>query len=184
MLDRLARREGHAEPGVEPPPVGPEPYDELPEPRSGATSLRGARIREAAVRVLADSPRRTEAVHYREWYELFLAHGFVPAGANPLATFLVQLGRSPAVRRTTQSGVYQLDLDFPSRTRARLAELRDELGHLHASHSEARLSSLVEARERRAQITTQIDRHERELEEALRSLGDGGEVEPLPAQAL
>jgi hypothetical protein len=67
----------------------------------GVTRLRGARIRETAVRVLAGHNQPDAPVHYRDWFELLTAQGLMPAGKFPLATFLTQVGRSPLVQRTT-----------------------------------------------------------------------------------
>lgn len=87
------------------------------------TVLRGARIREAAVRVLAANTQADAPVHYRDWFKLLTAQGFMPAGKDPLATFLTQIGRSPVVRRSTSAGMYVLDLETPPRVRSRLARL-------------------------------------------------------------
>lgn len=43
---------------------------------------------------------------------LIFSHGFMPAGKDPLATFLTQVGRSPVVKRTSNAGVFVLDRDF------------------------------------------------------------------------
>jgi hypothetical protein len=148
-------------------------------PGSGAASddsvvLRGASIREAAVRLLATSPKGGDAVHYRTWYELLARSGIRPAGRDPLATFLTQLGRSPVVRRTTKAGVYELDLDFPVRARARLSELRAALAKTNELPPDAGVAQIANARERRAQLQKEAENVERALEEALRSLGDDG----------
>src|SRR5579875_1169754 len=61
--------------------------------------LRGPDIRREAIRVLLAHPDRPEAMHYRDWFSLLSEAGFGVAGKNPLATFLTQLSRSPAVRK-------------------------------------------------------------------------------------
>jgi hypothetical protein len=124
--------------------------------------LRGARIREAAVRVLAANAPAEAPVHYRDWFELLTAQGFMPAGKDPLATFLTQIGRSPLVQRTTSQGMYVLDLKFPQRARERIARLSPN----------ATVEEIAAARERRAQLTAELQETERHLEEALRALGD------------
>jgi hypothetical protein len=142
--------------------------------------LRGARIREAAVQVLASSPRAREAIHYRDWFALFMQAGFIPAGKEPAATFLTQLGRSPVVRRTTEAGVYELDFDFPDRARARLNELRAALQKAHEVTADADLPSLAAARETRTKLSQEVESVERALEEALRSLeAPEPEVDPV-----
>jgi hypothetical protein len=150
---------------------------EEPEGHSAAGKevvLRGASIRETAVRVLADSAAAGQPIHYRDLYELLLQRGFLPAGKDPLATFLTQLGRSPLVTRSTASGMYSLDIAFPERARARLAQLRAELEETHASAAGAGVDAIAQARERRAALTREVEATERALEEALRSLGEAG----------
>jgi len=149
----------------------------VPETANGSSNsesavLRGARIRETAVRVLAGTPDAQGPVHYRTWFELFTRHGFMPAGKDPLATFLTQIGRSPVVERTSGAGTYQLDFAFPRRARSRLTELRSELHEQQALAPDAGVEDLAAARERRVRLTTELAATERALEEALRSLGD------------
>jgi hypothetical protein len=118
----------------------------------------------------ASSPRAYEPVHYRDWYALVEQAGFVPAGKDPLATFLTQLGRSPAVTRTSEPGVYQLDHDFPYRATDRLRKLRAQLRELHDAPPDAGLDGIARAREARSQVSAAVDDLERQLEEALGSL--------------
>jgi len=143
-----------------------------PDSESAAVTLKGARIRETAVRVLAQTPHADQAVHYRAWFELLRQQGFMPAGKDPLASFLTQIGRSPLVQRTTSAGKYTLDLEFPGRARARLAQLRDELQVAQDLPPDAGVDSITEARERRSALTSELEATERTLEEALRSLGE------------
>jgi hypothetical protein len=146
-----------------------------PPSKTGATVLRGAAIRETAVRVLATNSQPQAPVHYRDWFELLTSNGFMPAGKDPLATFLTQVGRSPVVQRTTTAGMYVLDLDFPQRARQRLADLTAALSEAQERSPRASVEDLAAARERRAHLTTELAEAERQLEEALRSLG-----EPVP----
>src|SRR3954447_18732871 len=90
LLDRLAPT---------PPPSDDDRHD--------GKALRGPDIREVAVKLLLDNGR--EAMHYREWYELLERAGHEIAGKDPVAVFLTQLSRSPAVRRGTRAGTYELD---------------------------------------------------------------------------
>lgn len=147
-----------------------EPPRQLHDVPPGATVLRGQAIREAAVQVLAASPRVFEPIHYREWFELLQEGGLVPAGKDPLATFLTQLGRSPVVRRSGEQGVYVLDHDFPARARKRLEQLRNELRDAHDAPVGADAAELGALRKRRIELAAETERLERELEEALRSL--------------
>lgn len=138
----------------------------------GTTMLRGARIRETAVRVLAANTAPDAPVHYRDWFELLTAQGFMPAGKDPLATFLTQVGRSPLVQRSTASGVYVLDLEFPSRARERLTALNESLAEAQDLASNVTVEQIAAAREHRARLTAEVHETERQLEEALRSLGN------------
>jgi hypothetical protein len=138
---------------------------------AGTTPLRGAQIREAAVRVLAANTKPETPVHYRDWFELLAAQGFMPAGKDPLATFLTQVGRSPVVQRTTTSGMYVLDLEFPKRARERLLRLASELAGAQELASPMTMDEIAAARRRRAQLATEMQEIERQLEEAVRSLG-------------
>lgn len=71
--------------------------------------LRGARLREIAVRILAERAQ-SEPVHYRQWYEWLREAGYTVAGHDPLASFLAQITRAPEVQRVggQRSGRYQL----------------------------------------------------------------------------
>jgi hypothetical protein len=132
--------------------------------RRDRTVLRGPAIRRTAVEILRALPERPLALHYRAWFDALRAAGFDVAGKDPLAVFLTQLSRSPAVRRGTQSGVYELDPDAPRRLRARLDALHSELRGLTATPSPT--TDLTAIRARRAAITTRITRVEKALEEA------------------
>jgi hypothetical protein len=143
-----------------------------------ATVLRGARIRETAVRVLTAHAQPGAPVHYRDWFALVAAQGFLPAGKDPVATFLTQIGRSPVVRRTSTPGVYVVDPEVPRHARARLAELAAELSGTEALPAGATVEEIAAARERRARIAAEAQEAERRLDEALRSL-----AAPAPAGA-
>lgn len=73
-------------------------------------ALRGQRLREAAVEIVARRRRLGEPIHYRDWFHLLLAEGHTVEGRDPLATFLTQVTRSPVVlRHPEQRGVYRVD---------------------------------------------------------------------------
>jgi hypothetical protein len=133
-------------------------------------ALKGAQVRETAVRVLVAAAQADQAVHYRTWFELLRRRGYVPAGKDPLATFLTQIGRSPVVRRSTAPGVYSLDQAFPQRARADLEQLRAALGETHETAGELSVEGIARARKERAAINAKIEAAERSLAEALRSL--------------
>ncbi len=131
---------------------------------AGATLLRGPAIRRAAVEVMLRHPQRPEALHYRDWYEALRQAGFAVAGKDPLAVFLTQLSRSPAVRKSSQSGVYELDRSAPTRLRRQLDQLHEVLRELTATPSST--ADLAAIRARRAELTTQIGQVEKALKEA------------------
>jgi prefoldin subunit 5 len=126
--------------------------------------LRGPAIRRAAVQALLEHPRRPDALHYREWFQAVCASGHTVAGKDPLAVFLTQLGRSPVIRKGTQSGVYELDRTAPRRLRGQLDALHEQLRALTASPGAA--ADLAAVRARRAEITTAMAQTEKALEEA------------------
>jgi hypothetical protein len=147
--------------------VAPAPSAELAEHQPSepdAAALRGPAIREAAVLTAVEHGR--EALHYREWFEL-LAQRHEIAGKDPLAVFLTQLSRSPAVRRGTRTGVYELDRHAAQRLRETIDGLQRELRELPATGS----ADLAVIRGRRTQLTAEIGRAERALEEVARVLG-------------
>jgi hypothetical protein len=130
--------------------LAPAPAPE-PEEESRDAVLRGPAIREAAVKVLVAHER--DSIHYREWFELLAHTGHEIAGKDPLAVFLTQISRSPAVTKGSRPGVYALDRQAPQRLRSRIDALHREL---------RRTGTMKLARE--------ISRHERALEEASRLL--------------
>ncbi len=71
--------------------------------------LRGQRLREVAVQVLADRHGAGEPIHYRVWFNLLREDGYVIAGKDPLATFLAQVSRAERVESMgKRSGLYLL----------------------------------------------------------------------------
>lgn len=142
------------------------------EPSEDQVVLKGADIRRTAVRLLAGSPDARSPVHYKAWYELLRREGYLPAGKDPVATFLTQISRSPVVRRTSRAGEYELDFEFPSRVRKRLTSLRDGLKHAHDVPADADIRTIAQVRARRSELTQEVAAAERGLEEAVGSLGE------------
>jgi hypothetical protein len=124
-------------------------------------------------------PDRPQALHYRAWFEALGAAGFAVAGKDPLAVFLTQLGRSPVVRRGTQSGVYEIDRRAPTRLHGRLEALQIELRGL--TTAPAPTADLTAIRTHRAALTTQIGHVEKALEEALEVLSDSAAADVAAA---
>jgi hypothetical protein len=127
--------------------------------------LRGAAIRETAVRVLATSGQGQAPIHYRDWLRMVEAAGYEIAGQRPDGVFLNQVVRSPVVRASTQAGIYELDYEARSRLKRQLADLLAELGQEEVADSDQALAS-----KRQEELVQEIRRVRRALEEAERSL--------------
>jgi hypothetical protein len=158
--------------------LAPEAANIHPLPaREERAGLKGAAIRRAAIEVLlaraATGGARQGApgggpIHYKDWYALLERAGHHVAGKDPLAVFLTQISRSPLVRRSTQAGVYELDLGAPTRLRERLARLHARLAE-HAGRDASRVGQPGERAERE-RLLAELAATERALEEALRML--------------
>lgn len=71
--------------------------------------LRGKKLQEIAVELLRQRRGAHAVVHYRDWFELVVEAGLRVAGKDPLATFLTQIARAPAVESVRpRSGLYRL----------------------------------------------------------------------------
>jgi hypothetical protein len=69
--------------------------------------LRGQRLQEIAVRVLAERHPDGEPIHYKQWYALLREAGYSIGGKDPQATFLSSISRAPQVRSMgKRSGLY------------------------------------------------------------------------------
>jgi hypothetical protein len=73
--------------------------------------LRGKAIREVAVEILAEV-HGSAPIHYRDWLALVEGRGWKVAGVRPDSVFNNQVRRHPAVRSSTQRGVFCLDSAF------------------------------------------------------------------------
>ena len=149
-------------------------------PEGSPSTLQGPAIRIAAVRVLLAHPRRPQALHYRDWFALLEQAGYAVAGKDPLAVFLTQLSRSPLVRRGTQAGVYELDLQTRARLRHQLDTLQAQLRDLAAPASSS-TTDLSALRSRRTALNLEISKVEKALEEAEETLTKADDVPGLAA---
>jgi hypothetical protein len=71
--------------------------------------LRGRRLEEVATQVLAEEVGNEAEVHYRDWFALLRARGYLVGGKEPINTFLAQINRSEAIERIgRRSGRYRL----------------------------------------------------------------------------
>ncbi len=136
--------------------------------------IRGAKIREIAVRVLLTSPDAEAPVHYRRWLELVEEAGYSVLGKRPEAVFLGQLVRSPVVKQTSRAGYYELDRQAPERLREKLRVLESE--RLEASTSANSSRALVVEIERQEELTKELRQVQRELQEAVMLMGEDDTV--------
>jgi hypothetical protein len=131
--------------------------------------IRGAAIRETAVRVLAEHAEATSPIHYRRWLDLLEEAGYQVVGKRPEAVFLGQVKRSPLVRASTKSGYYSLDLATSERLRSRLAQAQAELRQTIASVRDES-TDLDQAQVRQRQLNVEIAQLRRALDEVERVL--------------
>jgi hypothetical protein len=141
--------------------------------------IRGARLREEAVRVLIEQWGVRRPIHYHEWYRLFQETGlYVILSKRPIAMFLTTATRSPLVRRGRNEGVYYIEpaeLDRLNQELAeRQAELRDVDGQIAAG--EYRLTQY------RMGLLASTRRVERQVAEATRVL-NGAALEAVSTHA-
>ena len=146
-----------------------------------AKRIKGPEIREVAVQVLLSQPLYIEAIHYGAWYDMVITAGYEITGKNPKAVFLTQITRSPVVKKAVEPGIYEIDRQVPLRLRQRLDRLNAELRDLSGTTSDP---DADEARRRRRELTVQISRAERELDEALHVLRRiSSEPDEMPSRA-
>ena len=142
--------------------------DDQPAPQTDKIVLRGPAIRTTAVKVLLADPRALRAMHYRDWFALLDQNGYTVAGKDPVAVFLTQLSRSPVIHRSTQSGIYEIQLDTADRLRRELDTRQRELQAL--TMVPASTTDLTSIRAQRTSLTREIDRLEKALDEARSTL--------------
>jgi hypothetical protein len=71
--------------------------------------LRGRRLEEVATRILEEEVGQEAEVHYRDWFALLRARGYLVGGKEPINTFLAQINRSSAIEAIgRRSGRYRL----------------------------------------------------------------------------
>lgn len=112
--------------------VDPEARTETEQ--AAGVVLRGARLRQEAALVLYEHRGPRSRIHYREWYDLYRAAGFVALGKRPLAAFLTAVGRSPIVQRADddEPGIYYIEPALAKEIAEQLAEVEAELTDLNA----------------------------------------------------
>lgn len=71
--------------------------------------LRGQRLLDVAIELLEDQMGRGQEIHYRDWFQLLLDHGYRVGGKDPLGTFLAQINRADVIESAgKRSGRYRL----------------------------------------------------------------------------
>jgi hypothetical protein len=158
LLDEVSGNQGqHAA-------ATPSPHPHAAQSARGV--LRGARIRQVAVELLAASEWRDQPVHYADWFRLVETAGYAIAGRDPQAAFLTQITRSPLVRRFDRPGTYQLDPHAVEALAAQAAHIRDQLAQLPFADIATSAEDAQAVREQRGRLTTALARTEAQLDEA------------------
>ena len=130
--------------------------------------LRGAAIRQVAVRLLASTARPAAPIHYADWLSLLSDAGYGIQSRDPAAAFLTQIGRSPVIVERRSRDLHARPRRAGAASR-RLDQLNDELLALH--EGQQTIEAIATTRERRAELITETNRVERQLEEAIESVG-------------
>jgi hypothetical protein len=158
--------------------LGEEPSDHDRRPVAARTltdagvqpsdgSLRGAAIREAAVRVALGQERPEQPRHYREWLTLIEATGQSVHGQDSAATLLTQLSRCPLIARALEPGTYRLDRDALLRLRQQREALHAEAGAQIAGTND-RDYDVIDV----AQALAAVDARVRRIDRAIRDAAD------------
>jgi septal ring factor EnvC (AmiA/AmiB activator) len=138
-------------------------------PSSEQVVLRGARLREEALRVLVSRVGIREPIFYRDWYRLVRDAGFVVLAKRPEAAFLTTVTRSPLVARAGNSGTYYIEPSVVDDLRQELLERQAELRDLE-SHLATRQPGASPLQRHRLNLMATIRRLERQVAEADRIL--------------
>jgi uncharacterized protein (UPF0335 family) len=138
--------------------------DELaPTAASPPRLLGGATLRRRAVAHLLATGQHHD-IHYRTWYEQLAADGLLIRGANPAATFLTNITRSPLITRGERPGTYRLIPHAAQRIDTLLVKARHRL---HATTVAGTDSSAQRPEQLRALIN-RLERLQREIAECRR----------------
>ena len=135
--------------------------------------LRGQRLREVAIEILARRRGLGQPIHYRDWYELVKNEsGQAIEAKDPLATFLVHISRSPLVAKADDPGVYRLDPDAAGERAMLAVEAAEQaLAEAEADYTAAR----QDATDDQSQATVarrRLDTARRRVAQARRELGE------------
>ena len=129
--------------------------------------LGGSALRQHAVAHLIATGQHDD-IHYRTWYEQLAANGLLIRGANPAATFLTNITRSPLITRGHQPGTYRLDPGAAQR-------IDTLLGKAHARLHNTTLADTNSSNgrvERLRALINRLERLRREITECHRIAAD------------
>jgi hypothetical protein len=137
---------------------------------SGASVMRGARLREHAATVLVREAGAGVPMHYRDWFAKVLESGVRVSAKDPLGSFLTNVSRSPIISRGEASGTYYADPERLETLRAEMAEKAAELRDVaDVIRREARAPRRL--REHQVELTADLSRLESLVAEGERVLG-------------
>ena len=136
-----------------------------PGTKAADGGLRGAAIREAAVRAMLtqDDPERPR--HYRQWLAVIEAAAQKIHGQDPAATLLTQLSRTPLIARANKPGTYRLDRDALRHLSAQRDALRAEADAMIVSTTDQNYD-VIDLAQALADVETRVRRIDRRISEA------------------
>lgn len=128
-------------------------------------ALRGAAIRQAAVRAALSEDQPERPRHYRDWLALIEAAGQTIHGQDAAATLLTQLSRCPLIVRALEPGTYRLDRDALARLRQQRDDLHAEAGARVASTND-RDYDVIDLAQALAAVEARVRKLDRAIHEA------------------
>lgn len=129
--------------------------------------LRGAAIREAAVRAMLNQEDPERPRHYREWLTAIEAAGQKIHGQDPAATLLTQLSRTPLIARASDPGTYRLDRDALRHLREQRDALRAE-ADAHVVNTNDRDYDVIDLAQALAAVEASVKRIDRAISDAVK----------------
>jgi hypothetical protein len=136
--------------------------------------LRGQRLREVAVEILARNRGLGQPIHYRDWYKLVKDESGQDIEAkDPLATFLIHVSRSPLVTKAEDPGVYRLDPEGAGKRALQAVEVAEQaLADAEAEYSAAREEPVIVDQAQAAAARRRLDTMRRRLAHARREMAE------------
>ena len=136
--------------------------------------LGGATLRKHAVAHLLATDQQHD-IHYRTWYEQLAADGLLIRGADPAATLLTNITRSPLITRGEEPGTYRLDLEAAQRVETLLVKARERL---HAATGPDPAQRAPQRAERLRAMINRLARIQREIAECRRIAAERASTRP------